>query len=162
MNSSAHSVAELTKAESDIDTMCKKLDAVIRKWQQVQRKEIADFKTEATAVEKKISSQEAKLQALLDNDITIGTLVTKLTQENPDLVLRPLALTRQNRYNFAGRCETLSDSILAVIKSQDFVSSKLLKAPQYSGTTSSPNSSMPGTLPLQYIIFIGQDFYIFF
>ena len=119
-------MAELTQAETDIDTMCNKLDGVTKKWRQAQLKEIAEFKKKATAVEKKISSQDVKLQALLDNDITMGTLITKLTQENPDLLPKPHSLPRQDRYNFAERCVVLEQNFSEAIRSQDFVKSKLL------------------------------------
>ena len=122
-------MAELTKAEADINAMGKKLDGIIRKWWQAQLKEIAAFKKEATAIEDKINSQDAKLQDLLDSDIAIGTLMTELTKENRDLSLKPPGPPRQNRYNFAERCEMLSDEILGVINSHDFVSSTLLSIP---------------------------------
>ena len=128
INSSAHSVAELKKAEADVDTVYSKLDGILRKWRQERLKELADFKKDTVTVEEKIFAQDTKLQALLlDSNIALGTLMTKLRQVNPDLLLQPHDIPRQSRYNFADTCEVLGNNLSTTLRSQDFVTSKLLK-----------------------------------
>ena len=107
--------------------MYSKLDGILRKWRQERLKEIGDLKKDAAGVEEKIFAQDAKLQALLDSNMGIGTLITKLTQVNPDLLLQPHDIPRQIRFNFAGTCEVLENSLSTTLGSQDFVTSKLLK-----------------------------------
>ena len=124
IESSPYSVAELEKAEADIDTISSKLDEILNNWRQAQVKAIADFKKEATDLEEKLTTENIKLQSLLDSDIDVSTLVTKLTQESQDPMLNP---PRQSGYNFAERCEILENSLSEEIRSQDFKSSKLLK-----------------------------------
>ena len=113
-------MAELTETEAQINRMYSKLDGVLRKWQQAQLTEIANFKREKTSWEEKLLAQDAKLQSLIYSDIDIETLMTKLTLETPDPVLKPPGIPKQNRYNFAERCEMLSDRILTEISSPDF------------------------------------------
>ena len=127
MDNSARTKAELTKAEDDIDMIYSKLDSVLIHWRDGQLQHIAAYKDKITNWEVEILEKDAKLRSLRDQDIDIGTLITKLTEKNTDLSPNLDHKPRQARYSLSESCESLQNSMADTIRSQYFVTNKRRK-----------------------------------
>ena len=175
MNQSAYSVAEITKAEADINKMCNKLDVAITRWKEVQLVKIAEYKAEATKREGKIHAQMTNLQSLLrQENVNIVTLMTELKRgavlwaQSPDL-----DSPQRNKYNLAERCNELSQKLHSELGSRESITSKLLQQEQASAQEEQLNPQQAkgcgsvtgeielGALILGYIAFVCPFFFVF-
>ena len=130
INQSACSVREITKAESDINEMCHKLNAAITKWKDAQLAKLSTFKQKATEREDKMCARVTKLQSLLQKQDT--DLVTLTTELKHGATLRDQFpdvddFIDRNQFDLEERCKDLSKRLHSELGSNKSFTSKLLQ-----------------------------------
>ena len=118
---SAYSLAQIVKAESDINKMCDKIETVVVNWKEAQLAKVAGFKEAAAKREDTIQAEAENLQSLLQQeDIGIRTLISELKQEQSQSTKHLKDLFEENQYTFAERCKELVASYVLnlILKNQ--------------------------------------------
>ena len=121
---SPSSVSEITKAEEDVKELCTRLNSVITAWQDDQLSKMGEIKTEATKREQEMNARNAKLEAILQNDTDIKTLIRHLGK-NDKMDCLPL---KENTYNIMTARQALLKGLSSVVTSDNLMKSKFLQA----------------------------------
>ena len=114
---------ELSKAESDIQEVIKKLMAEMKKWKEEELSNIQILKEEASVNENKVKE---KMNTLDQDNLDSGTLLMmlKASQEgNACLNKNTLA----NLYNYTKQCKVLVDRVQSVLQDKNSIRSQFLK-----------------------------------
>ena len=139
---------EISKTETDIRIMYNELDSILTAWRDAQLAEMAGLRDEAIRRKQELLEQDAKLVSLLQPNIAMETLVTKLTEQ--DFKKDNLQEDRKppnQKFKFSERCEKLLESIIVVISSRNFVTSELLKEQKVTGVQSKGAANVKAKSP---------------
>ena len=114
---------ELSKVESDIQVVIKKLMAEMTKWKKEELSNIRRLKEEASVHENKVKE---KMNVLDQDNLDSGTLLMmlKVSQEGNDCLNKN---TLANVYNYTKQCKALVDRVQSVLQDKNSICSQFLK-----------------------------------
>jgi hypothetical protein len=135
---SATPVNEITRAERDIRVMSSELKSVITKWRNTQLYITGKLKDEAAKRAQVMKAQNTELEAMMEEDIDISTLIRRLNSKD-NVRVKPV---RESTYNFETARRTLSNQLTSrTTSSKNVVKGKFLQL-QTKATTSTITSTI--------------------